>query len=142
MAQLNERGHEVLDDTPVAIPMRAIRRPSTLDEIRQYIGIVNREAEQQGQESFEEADDFDVGDDYDPHSPWELQQDQEANWDEYRRQVALQKHQAEKGRNAGQDEPEPRARVAPSSEDEENRSSKKKDSSMKKGEGADPPEGG
>ena len=74
---LNERGHEVLDDTPVTIPLRWSRPPSKLDEIRAHLKIISREAAQNGDETFEEADDFDVGDDYDPRSPWELSVDQE-----------------------------------------------------------------
>lgn len=101
MAKLNDKGQEVLDPTPVAIPVRALRRPSTLDEIRQYIGLVNREAEQAGQETFEESDDFDVGDDYDPQSPWEQSVDQEENWAAFRAEVALAKEQAARGQAAG-----------------------------------------
>jgi len=74
---LNENGHEVLDDTPVAVPLRWNRPPSKLDEIRAHLKIISREQEQIGNETFEEADDFDVGDDYDPRSPWELTIDQE-----------------------------------------------------------------
>jgi len=74
---LDQNGHEVLDDTPVSIPLRWSRPPSRLDEIRAHLKIISREAEQHGSETFEEADDFDVGDDYDPRSPWELSVDQE-----------------------------------------------------------------
>ena len=74
---LNERGHEVLDDTPVAVPLRWSRPASTLDQIRAQLKIISREAEQNGNETFQEADDFEIGDDYDPRSPWELSIDQE-----------------------------------------------------------------
>jgi len=74
---LNENGHEILDDTPVAIPLRFSRPPSKLEDLRAMLKIVSREAENAGQETFEESDDFDIGDDYDPRSPWELSVDQE-----------------------------------------------------------------
>lgn len=74
---LNENGHEVLDDTPIALPLRLSRPPSRLEELRSLLNVVNREAQQNGHETFEEADDFNVGDDYDPRSPWELTADQE-----------------------------------------------------------------
>jgi len=74
---LNENGHEILDDTPISLPLRFNRPPSKLDDLRAMLKIVSREAEHAGQETFEEADDFDVGDDYDPRSPWELSVDQE-----------------------------------------------------------------
>lgn len=78
MAKLDENGHEVLDDTPVALPIGFKRPPSINDTIRQLVrNELSRAAQQQGAESFEEADDFDVGDDYDPTSPWELTFDQE-----------------------------------------------------------------
>jgi len=74
---LNENGHEVLDDTPIALPLRLSRPPSRLEELRSLLNVVNREALTNGQETFQEADDFNVGDDYDPRSPWELSADQE-----------------------------------------------------------------
>lgn len=74
---LDEKGWEVLDPTPIARPLRFSRPPTQLEEIRRMMAMVSREAEQQGHETFEEADDFDVGDDYDPQSPWELSIDQE-----------------------------------------------------------------
>lgn len=74
---LDEKGWEVLDPTPIARPLRFSRPPTQLEEIRRLMAMVSREAEQQGHETFEEADDFEVGDDYDPQSPWELSIDQE-----------------------------------------------------------------
>lgn len=70
---LNERGHEVPDQTPVAVPL-GWKRPETLQEtVRRLIrGAMSDQASAVGQESFEEADDFEVGDDYDPRSPFEI----------------------------------------------------------------------
>lgn len=78
MAQLDERGHEILDPTPIALPL-GLKRPPTLQEtIKQLIRTeMSRKAAQEGQETFEEADDLEVGEDFDPTSPWELNFDQE-----------------------------------------------------------------
>lgn len=72
MAILNEHGAEVLDDTPVAVPLR-LHQPTMYDYVRKMIREqMSREAADNGEETFEEADDFMVGDDYDPQSPYEL----------------------------------------------------------------------
>jgi len=72
MAQLNERGHEILDDTPVAIPLRLTRPPLPFEEVRQMMSVISRQAASQGLESLEEANDFEIGDDYDPRSAHEF----------------------------------------------------------------------
>lgn len=72
MAHLDENGHEVVSDQPRSAPVR-IRARSYYDSMRDFIRQeVSRQAQQQGHESFEEADDFDVGDDYEPSSKYEL----------------------------------------------------------------------
>lgn len=72
----NPTRHEFPDDTPVSKPLRWNRQGSTLEQIRQSIGLLNREAALQGKESFEEADDFDVDDDpSDPRTRWEFTAD-------------------------------------------------------------------
>lgn len=72
MAHLDERGREVLDQTPTAIPLKHLRQRNRDDDIRAMIREeLSRQSAESGQESFEEADDFDVGDDYDPTSPYE-----------------------------------------------------------------------
>lgn len=70
MSNLDHRGFEIPDPTPVSIPahMRHIERDHIRDIIRQEL---SRHAENVGFESWEDADDFDVGDDYDPSSPYE-----------------------------------------------------------------------
>lgn len=75
-----KKAMEFLDDTPVAIPVRITRPPTRFDEIRSLVrGTMSQVAQEQGFESFEEANDFDVGEDYDPQSPWEIPQDHEDN---------------------------------------------------------------
>lgn len=70
--RLTDDGKEVLDDEPIAVPVRLTRPPSRIEDMRLLLSMVERERAQRGHESFEEADDFDVGDDYDPRSPHEL----------------------------------------------------------------------
>lgn len=75
---LDENGHEILDDTPVAIPTKFSRPPTLAEQVRQLVkGAMSAQAAEQGYETFEEADDFMVGDDYDPTSPYEMDFDQE-----------------------------------------------------------------
>jgi hypothetical protein len=72
MAELNEQGFEILDDTPVAVPVR-LTQPTMYEYVRKMIREqMSREAELHGQETFAESDDFEVGDDYDPRSPYEI----------------------------------------------------------------------
>lgn len=69
----NPTRHEFPDDTPIAKPLRWNRQGSTLDQIRESIRFANIEAARQGKESYEEANDFDTGeDDLDPPSRSEL----------------------------------------------------------------------
>lgn len=71
----NEFGEELPDSTPIAKPVRFNRPGSTLDEIRRNLGLAQKLAEETGHESFEEADDFEVGDDFDPSHPFAHQVD-------------------------------------------------------------------
>jgi len=68
----NDKGEEILDTTPVSIPV-SIKPPMPLNErIKQMIRYeASLYAQQNGQETFDEADDFEVGDKEDFHSPWE-----------------------------------------------------------------------
>lgn len=72
MPRLDEFGVEILDTTPVSLPT-GFRKPETLQEqvARLVRNQVSREAEEAGYESFDEADDFDVEDEFDPSTPFE-----------------------------------------------------------------------
>ena len=73
MRRLDEKGHEALDPNPVEIPA-GLRKPESLEErIRRIIrSSVSDEAAQQGLETFEEANDFEIDDDpVDPETPYE-----------------------------------------------------------------------
>lgn len=80
MPTLNSRGHEVNSPEPISLPA-GVNKPETLAEtIRRLVrNEVSQQASASGQETFEEADDFDIEDDngYDPKSQWELDFDQE-----------------------------------------------------------------
>lgn len=70
---LDKEGREVPDPIPMAPPIGYKRQPSLTERIRdmvrsEHLRIAALEA---GQETFEEADDFEVGDDFDPNSPYE-----------------------------------------------------------------------
>lgn len=66
-------GREILDTTPIAPPVGFTKEPSMFDYVREMVRSerLRQEAEAQGFESFEDADDFDVGDDVDPTTPYE-----------------------------------------------------------------------
>lgn len=72
-AHLDENGHEVVSSVPVAPPLGYKKQPTMVEHIRNLVRSEHLRvaAEAAGQESFEEADDFEVGDDFDPSSPYE-----------------------------------------------------------------------
>lgn len=72
MDRHDAKGFEYPDPTPMAIPAH-LRLPETLqDTMRRLIRVeMSKQAVEAGQESFEEADDFEVDDD-DPISPYEM----------------------------------------------------------------------
>ncbi len=70
---LDAQGHEVPSDVPLTIPI-GFSIPETLNEQVARLVRHHRFAEALGDaegETFEEADDFDVGEDFDPSSPYE-----------------------------------------------------------------------
>lgn len=69
----DENGGEIMDPTPIAPPIGYKKSLSIAEQIRQMIKSekLRQEAEEAGYETFEEADDFDVDDDFDPRSPFE-----------------------------------------------------------------------
>lgn len=71
----DDKGLYYPDPTPIAPPVGYVRSPTIAEQIRSMVRSeqLRRHADTQGLDTFEEADDFDVGDDYDPRSPWEEQ---------------------------------------------------------------------
>ena len=74
--RLDPSGGEVLDPRPMEIPA-GFRKPESLAETVQRLtrGAIARHAAEQGFESFEESEDFDVDDDFDPSTPYEAEFD-------------------------------------------------------------------
>lgn len=73
MSKHNANGEEILDPTPVALPIR-FKRPTPLNErIKQMVAQeMSLAAQAAGEESFNEADDFNIPDDpIDPSTPYE-----------------------------------------------------------------------
>lgn len=70
---LNENGHEIPDPRPMARPLH-LSVPETLaQQIQRMVrSELSLRAQAQGFESFEEAEDFDVGDEPELSSPYEL----------------------------------------------------------------------
>lgn len=70
--------HEYPDPTPVEMPLGFKRPPTLQEEIQRIIRQqMSMQAEEAGFESFEEADDFEVDEDPDPLSPYEVTEMQE-----------------------------------------------------------------
>lgn len=70
---MDNQGHEVPDPNPVAVPA-GFKRPETLaEQVRRLVRSerFNQEREEAGEETFDEADDFDV-EDFDPQTPYEV----------------------------------------------------------------------
>lgn len=77
--RLTKDGREILDPTPINIPV-GYRQPETLEQkIARMVAIerLSQESAANGGETFEESLDFDVGDDIDPTTPWEVLADRE-----------------------------------------------------------------
>jgi len=70
---LDVDGYENPDPTPIAPPVGFKPAPSLAEQIRAMVRSerLAREAAESGFETFEESDDFEVGDDYDPSTPYE-----------------------------------------------------------------------
>lgn len=66
----DEAGRELPSSDPVAQPVHLRPRGNTLDEIRRNLGIASQLAAQEGMETFDEADDFEVGDDFEGDHPF------------------------------------------------------------------------
>lgn len=69
----NERGQEIPDPTPVSLPHGWERPLSLHEQIKRFIrSEMSQQAQLAGEETFEEADDFEVDEDPDPLSQYEI----------------------------------------------------------------------
>lgn len=67
---------ERLSQKPVAIPLKYSQKPPMDDHIRSLVrNELSRAAEAQGMDTFEEANDFTIEGEYEPRSPYELDDD-------------------------------------------------------------------
>ncbi|QXP44247.1 MAG: hypothetical protein [Arizlama microvirus] len=81
--RLDENGYETLDPKPRAIPAK-IRKISETDRFRAMVqGMLSDAAANNGMESFEEANDFYVEDDFFPMSPHELTPELEEQFNDF-----------------------------------------------------------
>lgn len=69
----NDKGEEVPDSKPASLHVNFVRPVPLGERIRKLVQneLLAREMNERGVESFEEADDFNVGDDVDPSTPFE-----------------------------------------------------------------------
>lgn len=75
---LDKRGRELPDPRPVEWPVGVSRPLSIQEEIQRFVRVeMSRRAQEHGMESFEEADDFDVEEEDDWQSPYQLTELQE-----------------------------------------------------------------
>lgn len=71
-------GREVLDPTPVEVPLHFRRPPTLQEQIKQFVrGEFSRQAADDGFDTFEEADDFEIDEDPDPISKYRVVEAQE-----------------------------------------------------------------
>jgi len=68
---LDMHGRELPNPTPMAPPIGYQKPISIADQMRQMIKMASYEAAMAGAETEEEANDFDVDEDMEPHSQWE-----------------------------------------------------------------------
>lgn len=74
-------GLELPNPVPLEPPLGYFDAVPIHIQIREMIqGELSRRAAEAGEETFEEADDFDVDDDQDPMSPWELEYEPTRPW--------------------------------------------------------------
>lgn len=71
--RFDERGREIPDNTPIEVPVQ-FRKPETIaEQVKRLVhSQLSIQAANAGRESFQEADDFDVDDDMELKSKYEL----------------------------------------------------------------------
>lgn len=86
-------GVELPNPVPMEPPLGFVEHVPLHEQIRAMVRAqMSEQAREQGDESFEEADDFEVGDDFDPSTPYEDVFDPQQSWaqwsDDLLKQVA------------------------------------------------------
>lgn len=85
---LNDQGQLVPDPTPMAPPIGYKKTESMVEIVRRQVRLASLEAQAAGAETLEQSDDFDVGDDPELRSPYELDQEGEVP-------ISVLRHRAE-----------------------------------------------
>jgi len=82
---LDDRRREIPDPKPLAPPLGYKREPSLAERIREMVRgeRLAAEARASGKETFEEADDFAIDDEFDPNSPYEEDFDPPPTWESH-----------------------------------------------------------
>lgn len=80
---VDSEGREVVDSTPMELPL-GFEYPEPLEvTLQKVMPLLSQKAGEQGFETEEEANDFDIPDDpIDPEAPWEYSIDQEIEFKE------------------------------------------------------------
>lgn len=74
-------GKEYPNPVPMEAPIGFVPMKPLHEQIREMVlREIGSQAEREGFESAEEAEDFEIGDDYDPASPWELDFEPDHPW--------------------------------------------------------------
>lgn len=68
---LDEFGREKPNPIPLEPPVGYVKRPTIAETMRQMIRQASEEAKMAGAETEEEANDFDIDDEFDPTTPYE-----------------------------------------------------------------------
>lgn len=73
MVEYNKQGEEIPDDRPMSAAVGFKRPPSLAEMVKNLVRNeqIQRDFDTHGIETFDDADDFNVDDDFDPSSPWE-----------------------------------------------------------------------
>lgn len=102
---VNAQGQEVLDPVPMEPPIGYQRTETMFDIIQRQVrdAILQKEIDAQGYETFEEADDFEIGDDFEPYSAHE--NDLDPDFKQIVKDVEISKKLAEKQTQAAAKDP-------------------------------------
>lgn len=90
----NTKGEEIPDPTPIRTTPKVRITPNKLAEFQMMLRTASYLAKHEGYETLEESEDFDV-EDFDPHSPWEMQYDPTAGREITRHEADFLKQQRE-----------------------------------------------
>lgn len=111
----DQDGRERLNPEPSHIPVKVRRTDALTEQMRRVIREeMSRAAELQGMETFEESNDFQVDDEYDPTSPHEIAVDDELDgFKSFKKRVQEAAADLVRGRQSAPPPPPPVTQPAP-----------------------------